>query len=124
MSLIYRAEGAHPVGGQVFELGARGDAVLRVALRGVILIPADVANILFHIIVVLKVNISKCKDTTIFLYGKKYFAKDFTDEQRTADRFLSSLLLHGLSAKPTAYHYVPSLRPCQIYWKSFISKYA
>ena len=76
MSLIYRAEGAHPVGGQVLELGARGDAVLRVALRGVIFIPADVANILFHIIVVLKVNISKCKDTTIFLHGQKLFAKN------------------------------------------------
>ena len=48
MSLIYRAEGAHPVGGQVLELGAGSDAVLRVALCGVILIPADVANILFH----------------------------------------------------------------------------
>ena len=73
MSLIYRAEGAHPVGGQVLELGAGSDAVLRVALHGVILIPADVAYILFHIIVVLKVNISKCKDTTIFLHGQKYF---------------------------------------------------
>ena len=48
MSLIYRAEGAHPVGGQVLEFGAGSDAVLRVALRGVIFIPADVANILFH----------------------------------------------------------------------------
>lgn len=73
MTLVDRAEGADPVGGQVLELGAGGDAVVGVALRGIILIPADVANILFHIIVVLKVNISKCKDTTIFLYGKKYF---------------------------------------------------
>ena len=48
MSLVYRAEGAHPVGGQVLELGAGSDAVVGVALRGVILIPADVANILFH----------------------------------------------------------------------------
>lgn len=116
MRFIDRAEGADPVGGQVFELGAGSDAVLRIALCGVILMPADVANILFHIIVVLKVNISKCKDTTIFLYVQKYFAKDFTDEQRTADRFLSSLLLCGF--------YEPSLRPCQIYWKSLISKYA
>ena len=73
MSLVNRAEGAHPVGGQVFELGAGSDAVLRVALRGVILIPADVANILFHIIIALKVNNSECKDTTIFLYGKIFF---------------------------------------------------
>ena len=56
MSLIYRAEGAHPVGGQVLELGARGDAVLGVALRGVIFIPADVANILFHIVLDFRVN--------------------------------------------------------------------
>ncbi len=48
MSLVDRAEGAHPVGGQVFELGAGSDAVVRVALRGIIFIPADVANILFH----------------------------------------------------------------------------
>ena len=73
MSLIYRAKRTYPVGRQVLELGAGSDAVLRVALSGVILIPADVANILFHIIVVLKVNISKCKDTTIFLHGQKYF---------------------------------------------------
>ena len=48
MTLVYRAEGAHPVGGQVFELGAGSDAVVGVALRGIILIPADIANILFH----------------------------------------------------------------------------
>ena len=56
MSLIYRAEGAHPVGGQVLELGAGSDAVVGVALRGVILIPADVANILFHIVLDFRVN--------------------------------------------------------------------
>ena len=56
MSLIDRAEGAHPVGGQVLELGAGSDAVLRVALRGVIFIPADVANILFHIVLDFRVN--------------------------------------------------------------------
>jgi hypothetical protein len=74
MSLVNRAEGAHPVGGQVLELGARGDAVLRVALRGVIFIPADVANILFHIIVVFKVNISKFQSAKIrlfFIWAKK-----------------------------------------------------
>ena len=56
MCFVYRAEGAHPVGGQVFELGAGSDAVLRVALRGVIFIPADVANILFHIVLDFRVN--------------------------------------------------------------------
>ena len=50
MTLVDRAEGADPVGGQVLELGAGGDAVVGVALRGIILIPADVANILFHIV--------------------------------------------------------------------------
>ncbi len=49
MSLVDRAEGAHPVGGQVFKLGAGSDAVLRVALCRVIFIPADVANVLFHL---------------------------------------------------------------------------
>ena len=49
MSFIYRAEGAHPVGGQFLKLGAGSDAVVRVALRGVIFIPADVANVLFHL---------------------------------------------------------------------------
>jgi hypothetical protein len=71
MCLVNRAEWAHPVSRQVFEFGAGSYAVVGVALCGVILIPADVANILFHIIVVLKVNISRCKDTTIFLYGQK-----------------------------------------------------
>ena len=56
MTLVDRAEGAHPVGGQVLELGAGGDAVVRIALRGVILIPADVANILFHIVLDFRVN--------------------------------------------------------------------
>ena len=50
------AKWAYPVGGQVFEFGARGDAVVRVALRGVILIPAHIANILFHIVLDFGVN--------------------------------------------------------------------
>lgn len=50
------AEGTDPVGGQVFELGAGSDAVLRIALCRVILIPADVANILFHIVLDFRVN--------------------------------------------------------------------
>ena len=48
MCFVDRAEWADPVGGQVLKLGAGSDAVLRIALRRVILIPADVANILFH----------------------------------------------------------------------------
>lgn len=55
MRFVDGAEGTHPVGGQVFELGAGGYAMLRIALCRVILIPADVANILFHNFVVLKV---------------------------------------------------------------------
>ena len=50
MSLVDRAERAHPVGGQVFELGAGSDAVVGVTHCGVIHIPANVANILFHIV--------------------------------------------------------------------------
>ena len=46
------AEGADPVGGDVFKFGAWGDAVVGVAFCGVILIPADVTNILFHIVFV------------------------------------------------------------------------
>ena len=74
MSLIYRAEGAHPVGGQVLELGAGSDAVLRVALRGVILIPADVANILFHIVLVFRIDISGAK-IRLFSYMKENICK-------------------------------------------------
>ena len=48
MTLIHRAEWAHPIGGQVFKLGAGGYAVVGITFCGVILIPADVANILFH----------------------------------------------------------------------------
>ena len=48
MCLVDRAERADPIGGQVFKLGARGDAVVRVAGSGVIHIPAYIANVLFH----------------------------------------------------------------------------
>lgn len=61
MTFVDRAERADPVGGQVFKLGSRGNTVLRVALCGVILIPADVANILFHIVLDFVVNISSAK---------------------------------------------------------------
>ena len=59
-------------------------------------------------VIVFKVNNSTAKIRLFSYMAKKYFAKDFADEQRTADRFLSSLLLRGLSAKPTAYYFVPS----------------
>ncbi len=61
MALVDRTERADPVGGQVFELGTGGDAVVGVALRGVILIPADVAYILFHIVFVLSIKYSSAK---------------------------------------------------------------
>ena len=48
MGLVNRTEGAYPVGRQVFEFGARGYTVVGVTFCGVILIPADVANIFFH----------------------------------------------------------------------------
>ena len=72
MSLVYRAERADPVGGQVFELGTRGYAVVRVALCGVILIPADVANILFHIILFLEVKF-RLQRYDYFLIWQNYF---------------------------------------------------
>ena len=53
---VDRAQRADPISGQVLELGARSDAVVGVAFRGVILIPADVANILFHIVLDFRVN--------------------------------------------------------------------
>ena len=71
MSLVDRAERADPVGGQVFKLGAGSDAVVGVTHCGVVHIPADVANILFHIVLDFRVNYFDCKDTTIFLSGKK-----------------------------------------------------
>ena len=74
MRLIDGAEGADPVGGQVFELGAGSDAVLRIALCRVILIPADVANILFHIILDLGVNNSTAK-IRLFFYSTKNICK-------------------------------------------------
>ena len=64
MALVDRAERANPIGGEVLELGAGGNAVVRVTLRGVILIPADVANILFHIVFVLGVS-----DSILFCLG-------------------------------------------------------
>ena len=66
MTLVDRAERADPVGGQIFKLGTGSDAVVGVTLRRVILIPADVANILFHIVLDFRVNYFDCKDTTIF----------------------------------------------------------
>ena len=42
------ADGAAPVVGKVFESGARGYAVIGIALGGVIHVTADFANVLFH----------------------------------------------------------------------------
>ena len=70
MTLVDRAEGAHPVGGQVFKLGTRGDAVVGVTLRRVVHIPADVANILFHIVLDFRVNNSTAK-IRLFSYTAK-----------------------------------------------------
>jgi hypothetical protein len=69
------AEGTDPVGGQVFELGAGSDAVLRIALCRVILIPADVANILFHIILDFRVNNSTAKIRLFFYMCKNIFTR-------------------------------------------------
>ncbi len=70
MTLVHRAEGADPIGGQFLEFGAGGNAVVGVALRGVILIPADVANILFHIVLDFRVNNSTAK-IRLFSYTAK-----------------------------------------------------
>jgi hypothetical protein len=48
MCFVYRAERAYPVGGEVFEFGTGGDAVVGVAGCGVIDVTAYVANIFFH----------------------------------------------------------------------------
>ena len=85
MCLVDGAERAHPVGGEVFELGARSNTIIGVALSGVILIPADVANILFHIIVVFKVNISKFQSAKIRLFfymDKNIFTSRTTKAQK------------------------------------------
>lgn len=42
------ADGAAPVVGKIFESGARGYAVIGIALGGVIHVTADFANVLFH----------------------------------------------------------------------------
>ena len=59
MSLVNRAEWAHPVG-----------AMLRIALCRVILIPAYIANILFHIVLDFVVNILAAK-IRLFSYMTK-----------------------------------------------------
>ena len=88
MSLVDRAERAHPVGGQILELGAGSDAVLRIALRGVILIPADVANILFHIVLDFRVINSTAK-IRLFSYMAKKIAKDIAATSSTLEIFIS-----------------------------------
>jgi hypothetical protein len=73
MGLVDGAERAYPVGGEVFELGARSNAVVGVTLCGVILVPADVANILFHIIVILGFIFRSAKIQLFSKTAKKYF---------------------------------------------------
>jgi hypothetical protein len=51
MGFVYRAEGAGPVGGQVFKFGSGGDAVVGVADCGVIDIPANIAFVFFHVVI-------------------------------------------------------------------------
>lgn len=46
--LAYATEGAHPVGGDVFESSAGGNAAVGVAFGGVVDVTTDVANVLFH----------------------------------------------------------------------------
>ena len=46
--LAYAAQGADPILGEVFELGAGGNAVIGVAHLGVIALAANVAHIHFH----------------------------------------------------------------------------
>ena len=46
--LAHTAERAHPVFGQVFKCCSGGDAILRIAYFGVILITTNVANVLLH----------------------------------------------------------------------------
>ena len=46
--LAYATERAHPVGGQVVKCCSGGDAILRVAYFGIILVATNVANVLFH----------------------------------------------------------------------------
>ena len=54
--LTHTAEGTHPVSREVFKGGAGGDAVVGVAFGRVVLIVADVANVLFHSVVILRFN--------------------------------------------------------------------
>ena len=48
--LAQAADGANPIGRDVFEGGSRGDAAIRIAYGGVIDVPANVAYV-FHITV-------------------------------------------------------------------------
>ena len=54
MCFVYRAEGAYPICGEVFELGAGGNTIVGVANCGVIDVAADVTYVLFHVVLVIK----------------------------------------------------------------------
>ena len=53
--LAYSADGTYPVGRNVFEGGSRGDSAVGISHYRVILIPANVANVLFHNLMGLKI---------------------------------------------------------------------
>lgn len=69
--LSYTAGGAHPVFGQVFKSGTGRNVVLGIAYCGVVLIAADVANVLLHDVFVFSVLIIICftGSKTIGLYS-------------------------------------------------------
>ena len=48
VTLVHRAKWTYPIGGQVFEFGSGGDAVVWVANCGIIHISANVANVFLH----------------------------------------------------------------------------
>jgi hypothetical protein len=48
IALAYSTNGAHPVVWNVFEGCSWGDSTIGIALSGVVNVPTNVANILFH----------------------------------------------------------------------------
>ena len=115
VALVHRAEGAHPVGGQVFELGARGDAVVGIAFCRVILVPADVANILFHNGYCFKVNISTAKVLLFSYMAKNILRKTLPmSSERPAGSFLHSFFMDSMCLlcshiKYTGNHLYPNM---------------
>ncbi len=109
------AERAHPIGWQVLEFGARGYSVLWVALRWVIFIPADVANILFHNGYCFKVNISTAK-IRLFSYMAKIILQKILpmSSERPTSSFLHSFFVASMCLlcsyiKYTGNHLYPNM---------------